>query len=149
MAKESKHLTNEADIGSGEKNAGQREIERDMNSIPAEKSQPQDGRQLQEVVEEQEFSESPLLLDGRNYRNEARLTEEADGSRVLRLGTHLARFAAMRLPNDSYEAQVFVRLEREPQTAETYIPAGTFVTEGEAWVAAEERARRALNEREF
>lgn len=149
MAKESRHLINEADIGSGEKNAGQHEIEREMKSILPERSQPQDGRQLQEVVEEQQFSDTPSLLDGRNYRNEARMTEESDGSRVLRLGTHLARFAAIRLPNNSYEAQVYVRLEREPQAAETYIPAGTFGTEGEAWIAAEERARRALDEREF
>jgi hypothetical protein len=149
MTKDSKHLMDEADIGSGEKNVGQRDVERDVRSVPERKSQPQDGRQLQEVVEEQQFSEMPSQRDGRNYRNEARFTEEADGSRVLRLGTHIARFASVRLPNGSYEAQVYVRLTREPQTAETYIPAGTFTSEGEAWLAAEERARRALDEREF
>jgi hypothetical protein len=149
MTKDSKHLMDEADIGSGEKNAGQRDVERDVKSVPEQKSQPQDGRQLQEVVEEQQFSDMPSLRDGRNYRNEAQLTEEADGSRVLRLGTHVARFASMRLANGSYEAQVYVRLTREPPSAETYIPAGTFTSESEAWVAAEERARRALDEREF
>jgi hypothetical protein len=42
-----------------------------------------------------------------------------------------------------------VRLAREPEVAETYIPAGTFPTEAEAWTAAEERARRAFDEHEF
>lgn len=149
MARNSKHFMDEADIGSGEKNAEQHDIEREMRSVPESRSQPQDGRQLQEVVEEQQFADLPSLPDGRNYEKEARLTQEADDSHILRRGTHLARFVAVQLAKGSYEAQVYVRLSREPQTAETYIPAGTFSTEGEAWVAAEERARRALNEREF
>jgi hypothetical protein len=149
MTRNSKHFMDEADIGSGEKSAGQRDVERDIQAVPERKNPPQDGRQLQEVVEEQQFADSPSLLDGRNYQNEVRLFQEDDGSRVLELGTHIARFAATQLQNGSYEAQVYVRLAREPATAETYIPAGTFTTEGEAWVAAEERARRALNEREF
>lgn len=149
MTRNSKHYMDEADIGSGEKNLGQRDIEREMHSVFKHESSPQDGRQLQEVVEEQQFADAPSLPDGRNYEGEAKLVQEADGSRVLKSGTHLARFTTTKLPNGSFEAQVYVRLAREPQSAETYIPAGTFSTEDEAWVAAEERARRALNEREF
>ena len=51
--------------------------------------------------------------------------------------------------DDVYEAQVFVRLTREPEVAETYIPAGNFATEAEAWSAAEERAKRAFRDDEF
>lgn len=69
--------------------------------------------------------------------------------RVLKNGTHIARLMAIRLPDDTFEAQVFVRLEREPEIAETYIPAGVFPTESAAWAAAEERANRAFNEHEF
>lgn len=116
---------------------------------PRVRSQPQDGRQLLEVVEEQQFSDIPSLRDGRNYEREAQLVEDGKGGRLLKLGTHLARFTATPQPNGSYEAQVYVRLAREPETAETYIPAGSFGTEGEAWIAAEERARRALVEHEF
>jgi hypothetical protein len=53
------------------------------------------------------------------------------------------------MPDHMFEAQVYVRLSREPEVAETYIPAGTFGTEAEAWAAAEERAKRAFAEREF
>ena len=68
---------------------------------------------------------------------------------VLQSGTHIARIVAAHLPDDSYEAQVFVRLSREPEIAETYIPAGIYQTEAEAWKAAEERAARAIKENEF
>ena len=69
--------------------------------------------------------------------------------RMLQDGTHLARILAVAQQDGTFEAQVYVRLTREPEVAETYIPAGTYPTEAEAWAAAEERARRAFNEREF
>jgi antitoxin (DNA-binding transcriptional repressor) of toxin-antitoxin stability system len=69
--------------------------------------------------------------------------------RILQSGTHIARIVALKQPDDTYEAQVFVRLTREPEIAETYIPAGTFETEQQAWEAAEMRAKRALEEHEF
>lgn len=69
--------------------------------------------------------------------------------RILRSGTHLARITVRQLADQSYEAQVYVRLAREPDIAETYIPAGIFVTEAQAWAAAQERAMRALKEHEF
>jgi hypothetical protein len=69
--------------------------------------------------------------------------------RILQSGTHIAKILAAKKPDDTYEAQVFVRLAREPEVAETYIPAGIFATEAEALAAAEQRAERALNENEF
>jgi len=69
--------------------------------------------------------------------------------RILQSGTHIARIVAQKQPDDTFEAQVFVRLTREPDIAETYIPAGIFETEEEAWKAAERRAARALEEHEF
>ena len=69
--------------------------------------------------------------------------------RILQSGGHIARIVAVPLPDGTYEAQVYVRLAREPEIAETYIPAGIFVTEAEAWAAAQERAARAFREREF
>ena len=69
--------------------------------------------------------------------------------RILQSGTHVARIVATPLPDETYEAQVFVRLTREPEIAETYIPAGVYETEDEAWAAAEKRAARAINEHEF
>jgi len=69
--------------------------------------------------------------------------------RILQSGTHLARILALAQPDGTYEAQVYVRLTREPEVAETYIPAGTYPTEDEAWAAAEQRARRAFEEHEF
>jgi len=69
--------------------------------------------------------------------------------RMLQSGTHLARIVAVAQPDNTWEAQVYVRLTREPEVAETYIPAGTYPTEAEAWAAAEERARRAFDEHEF
>ena len=72
-----------------------------------------------------------------------------DGSKVLQSGDHLARVTTKQLEDGTYEAQVYVRLTREPELAETYIPAGTYPDEAQAQAAAEERARRALEEQEF
>ena len=69
--------------------------------------------------------------------------------RVLQSGTHIARIAAQPEPDGTFEAQVFVRLSREPEIAETYIPVGIYPTEADAMHAAEQRARRALDEHEF
>lgn len=69
--------------------------------------------------------------------------------KTLQDGNHLARYDATQLPDGTYEAQVFVRLSREPDSAETYIPTGTFPTEEAALAAAEQRAIRALEENEF
>jgi hypothetical protein len=69
--------------------------------------------------------------------------------KVLQSGTHIARIAAILQPDATWEAQVFVRLSREPQIAETYIPAGIYPTEDVALNAAQERAQRALDEHEF
>ena len=110
MAPETKHLLDEADIGSGEKAPGQRDVERDEMSLNGEPAAP---------------------------------------GRMLQSGTHLARILAVKQPDETYEAQVYVRLTREPEIAETYIPAGIFATEAEAWKAAEERANRAFTEHEF
>jgi len=110
MAPETKHLLDEADVGSGEKTAGQREVERDEMRLGDDQPAP---------------------------------------GRVLQSGTHLARILAVKQPDDTYEAQVYVRLTREPEVAETYIPAGIFGTEADAWKAAEERANRAFTENEF
>lgn len=86
-------------------------------------------------------------------RDEQSLGGGSNGSpfegRMLQSGTHLARIVARPQPDGTFEAQVYVRLTREPEVAETYIPAGTFPTEEEAWAAAEERARRAFDEHEF
>lgn len=114
MGQQIKHLMDEADIGSGEKTPGQKEVERDQRSV----SQGPDG-------------------------------ESGAAGRILQSGTHLARILALAQPDGTYEAQVFVRLTREPEIAETYIPAGTYPTEAEAWAAAEERAQRAFTEHEF
>lgn len=72
----------------------------------------------------------------------------ADG-RVLQSGTHLARILAVPQADGTFEAQVFVRLTREPEVAETYIPVGTYPSADEAWRAAEARAQRAFREQEF
>lgn len=68
---------------------------------------------------------------------------------ILQSGTHIARFTAVELPDATYEAQVFVRLTREPEIAETYIPAGIFPTEETALKGAQQRAQRALDQHEF
>ncbi|MFJ3045487.1 hypothetical protein ACIPEN_06640 [Herbaspirillum chlorophenolicum] len=69
--------------------------------------------------------------------------------KVIQNGTHIARYDAIEKPDHAYEAQVFVRLTREPDIAETYIPAGIYPTEEEALAGARERAKRALKEHEF
>jgi hypothetical protein len=70
-------------------------------------------------------------------------------SRTLQSGTHIARIDFSAMPDGLYEGQVFVRLSREPEVAETYIPVGLFPSEEEALQAAQERAERALRENEF
>lgn len=125
MAQEIKHLLDEADIGSGEKSAGQKDVERDERAVKDTK--PGNGSQ------QPPSDDHPTATVGR----------------ILQSGTHLARIVAVRQPDDTFDAQVFVRLTREPEIAETYIPAGTFATEADAWTAAEERAKRAFQEREF
>lgn len=69
--------------------------------------------------------------------------------RTLQSGTHIARTDTKLMPDGTYEAQVFVRLSREPESAETFIPVGLHPDETSALQAAEERARRALEENEF
>jgi len=133
----------EADIGSGEKSPGQHEIEKEVHAVHGTQAgEPLDGSHQHDIVDEQGYVE-------RGASGSESSPTESEGGRTLRSGTHLARIVAHRLPDDSYEAQVYVRLTREPEVAETYIPAGTFATEAEAWAAAENRGRRALKEREF
>lgn len=69
--------------------------------------------------------------------------------RILKSGAHIARMAVAEQADGTFEAQVYVRLVREPELAETYIPAGIFGTEEEAWEGARQRATRALAEHEF
>jgi hypothetical protein len=134
MAQENRHFMDEADIGSGEKTPGQHEVEQDVRAVHGtERGEPLDGSHHHQVTHEQRYAQQAAGVTGR----------------VLQSGTHLARIAVARQADDTFEAQVYVRLTREPEIAETYIPAGSFPTEGEAWGAAEERARRALNEHEF
>lgn len=122
MAQQPKHWITESDIGSGEKSPGQEDVERDALALGAERHN----------------GGKPQASNG-----------DANAGKVLRDGTHLARILAAPQPDGQYEAQVYVRLTREPEAAETYIPAGTFMTEAEAWRAAEERAQRAFRENEF
>lgn len=68
---------------------------------------------------------------------------------ILKSGTHIARIAAIEEPDGTFAAQVYVRLEREPEIAETYIPAGIHASEGEALAAARQRATEALVENQF
>lgn len=68
---------------------------------------------------------------------------------VLQSGTHIARFDAVKKDDDVFEAQVFVRLTREPEVAETYIPVGLYGSMAEALENARQRAERALKEHEF
>lgn len=75
-------------------------------------------------------------------------TEQSAG-RIMRSGSHIARIVAMPEGDGTFEAQVFVRLAREPEIAETYIPVGIYGTEEAAWKAAEERATRAIENHEF
>lgn len=120
-----RHWTDEPDIGSGERSPGQEDVERDARAV---------GDAVQDNANNQQ-------ANGGGQR-------DVDG-RILRSGTHLARILATKQPDGQYEAQVFVRLTREPEDAETYIPAGLFPTESDAWHAAEERAQRAFRENEF
>lgn len=123
MAQDPRHLISEADIGSGERSAGQADVENDVRSVK--------GTQ-------------PGLSPNQHTGN-----EQAAPGRILQSGTHLARIFAKPQPDGSFEAQVYVRLTREPEIAETYIPAGIYASEAEAWDAAEQRARRAFQEHEF
>lgn len=123
MGQQTRHLMDEADIGSGEKTAGQKEVEHEERSVPANRSDTQ--------------------------QQPHRSNDSSEAGNILRNGTHLARIVAVEQSDGTYEAQVYVRLTREPEVAETYIPAGTYATEAEAWTAAEERARRAFTEKEF
>ncbi|WP_050465792.1 hypothetical protein [Herbaspirillum autotrophicum] len=68
---------------------------------------------------------------------------------VLQSGTHIARYDAVEKSDGVFEAQVFVRLTREPEIAETFIPAGLFGSQAEALEGARERAARSLKEQEF
>lgn len=129
MAQEHRHMTGEADIGSGEKTPGQADVQKDLRSVPDTKP--------------------GNSLDGRQEQRPLHASENGNAGRILQSGTHLARILAQRQPDETYEAQVYVRLTREPEVAETYIPAGIFPTENEAWAAAEERAKRAFREHEF
>jgi hypothetical protein len=138
MAQETKHFIDEPDIGSGEKTPGQKDVEADVRRVNGTiAGAPQDGSQLHQGVEEQQ------------YANQRPASAEQQDSRMLQSGNHLARILAVRQEDGTYEAQVFVRLTREPEVAETYIPAGVFPDEMQAWQAAEERARRAFQENEF
>jgi len=125
MTSQIKHFMDEPDIGSGERNPGQEDIERDLSNVKP--TVPKD------TLARKELPGIDLGADGR----------------LLQEGTHLARILAVKQPDETYEAQVFVRLTREPEVAETYIPAGNFATESEAWSAAEERAKRAFRDDEF
>ena len=122
-----KHYFNESDIGSGEKTQGQKDVERDELSLGT--------------------TVATNLTPGSSAN--ANTDREAQSGRMLQSGDHLARINVIQLPDETFEAQVYVRLTREPPIAETYIPSGTYGTEAEAWKAAEERAQRAFNEHEF
>jgi hypothetical protein len=145
MGKQVKHFMDEPDIGSGEKTPAQQDIEREAQSVNVplpHAGHAQNGGQFPQVIEEQRYA------DQRPTPEEQRPTHRPPG-RILQSGDHIARITTAELPDHTYEAQVYVRLTREPEVAETYIPAGTFVTEAEAWTAAEERANRAFKEHEF
>lgn len=150
MGNETKHLMDEPDIGSGEKTPAQTEIDREAQSVNVplpHVGHPQNGSQFQQVVEEQQYADQRPTADEQRPRHGSQHSDLP--GRILQSGDHIARIATAELPDHTYEAQVYVRLSREPEVAETYIPAGTFVTEAEAWVAAEERANRAFTEHEF
>ncbi|WP_247869667.1 hypothetical protein [Herbaspirillum sp. ST 5-3] len=138
MASQPRHFMDEADIGSGEKSPAQTELEHEQRSVdPDAASHPNGGKKAHEP-------------NGKSVEGHPGDPQAAPANgRVLQSGEHLARILALALPDGNYEAQVYVRLTREPEIAETYIPAGTFPTEAQAWTAAEERAKRAFNEHEF
>jgi hypothetical protein len=150
MGKQIKHLMDEPDIGSGEKTPAQEEIEREELSVKVPSPQgghSQNGSQFPQVIEEQKYAEQRPSPEEQRPRHSTQ--QSGLPGRILQSGDHIARIATAQLPDHTYEAQVYVRLSREPEIAETYIPAGTYVTEAEAWVAAEERANRAFKENEF
>jgi hypothetical protein len=156
MGEQVKHLVDEQDIGSGEKSSAQKDIERETRSVDnpqlhGEHSQhgghPQDGSQFPQVIEEQKYADQRPSAEEQRPRH-GNPHGDLPGH-ILRSGDHIARILTEQLPDGTYEAQVYVRLEREPEVAETYIPAGTFPSEAEAWKAAEERANRAFKEHEF
>lgn len=68
---------------------------------------------------------------------------------IIKSGTHIARITAVEEPDGTFEAQVYVRLEREPEIAETFIPAGIYPNEREALDAARQRAAQAIDEHQF
>lgn len=70
-------------------------------------------------------------------------------AKVLQSGSHIARFDAIKKDKGVFEAQVFVRLAREPEVAETFIPVGLYGSIQEALDNARQRAERALSEGEF
>ncbi|MDF3035620.1 MAG: hypothetical protein K0S28_894 [Paucimonas sp.] len=144
MAKETRHLLDEEDIGSGEHNAGQDDVEKDVASVrSAQVGDAQDGSQLKTVIEEQAYAEQP------HPEQERASAEKQPQEKIIQSGTHLARITSVLLTDGLYEGQVYVRLTREPDIAETYIPVGTFGSEEQALAAAEERARRAIEQNEF
>jgi hypothetical protein len=148
MGKQISHLMDEADVGSGEKNQAQKDIEREERSIPAPHvGHAQNGSQFPQVVEEQTYSEQRPSAEEQRPPHSA--GHDSHPGRMLQEGDRLARISIAEMQDHMYEAQVYVRLAREPESAEIYIPAGSFGTEAEAWTAAEQRARRAFAEREF
>lgn len=149
MAKEIRHLMDEDDIGSGEKRHDDVREAGQSLSAPAD-NHPLDGSRLHQGVEEQEYAmHTPSPEEMRAQRPGGSHVEATLPGQMLQSGTHIARILAQKQPDDTFEAQVFVRLAREPELAETYIPAGIFPTEAEAWTAAQERAERAFKEHEF
>jgi hypothetical protein len=148
MSKEPKHMMDEPDIGSGEKTPAQEEIEQEARTVKAPPVHPQNGSQLgREVIEEQQYADRRPSAEEQKPRHASQ--HSALPGRILQSGDHIARIATVELPDHTFEAQVYVRLSREPEVAETYIPAGAYATEAEAWIAAEERANRAFKEHEF
>jgi hypothetical protein len=145
MGRKENHFLNEDDIGSGEPNPGQEDVQRDVEAVnAAQAGHKQDGHLLQQIIDEQQYAEKKHSEAERNAGD-----SEDPGEDTLQNGTHLARIATQPMSDGMFEAQVYVRLAREPEVAETYIPAGTFPTEDQAWRAAYQRARRALESHEF
>lgn len=113
------------------------------------------GQQVKHLMDEADIGSGDKSPGQADVERDEQSIGQQDGNgksaqgRMLQSGTHLARILAVALPDGTFEAQVYVRLTREPEVAETYIPAGTYPTEAEAWTAAEERARRAFDEHEF
>ncbi len=135
------------DTGNVEHELEQQQIQHDVDAIKAAQAGgAQDGSRLQEVVDEQQYLKQPHSK--MSPQNQQASNSDVAGS-VLQSGDHCARISARLLPDGTYEAQVFLRLTREPALAETYVPAGIFPTEAQARQGAEQRARRALEQHEF